>query len=393
MHPSRAYVLYNLLTGLSGSTMIAAYIPLLLAVGMSLSEVALVNVVFWGTIVVLEIPTGMLADGKSRRFSVSCGIAATAIGFALYAGVRGFWTALLAECMVGVGNAFISGALSAWLTDSLRHRGEGERLRHTLATGSMASALAMVVGGFASALWLAPTHPRICWLLGSVFAVAAFICVRFAMTDDGEPVYRVSELEALRESVAVLKKKTGLMWATVAAVCWGLVIPFNLYWVPFVKSKVGDSAVAWSWVPMYAACAVAGFAIRRYKVKAGHELGGISIAVFITGLGLGLLWLRGGFTSMLMLIVLHEFGRGLFMPLLDAYTQQHVEEHYRATYGSLQSFLGKMGYAAVLGITTLGTMGKSTTVPTIATVFGIAGAGLVLASTMLWIFRPKNTTP
>jgi hypothetical protein len=95
---------------------------------------------------------------------------------------------------------------------------------------------------------------------------------------------------------------------------------------------------------------------------------------------------------MLVLIVVHEFGRGLFLPLLDAYTQQHVEEQYRATYGSLQSFFGKMGYVVALGAATLGTMGKPTTVPVINTVFGIAGAGLIVASTMLWLFRPKNTT-
>jgi MFS family permease len=393
MHPTRAYVLYNLLTGLSGSTMIAAYVPLLLSIGLPLSDVTLLNVVFWSTIVILEIPTGMLADGKSRRFSVSCGVAAIAFGFALYACVQGFWTALAAELSVGVGQAFISGALSAWLTDSLRHRGEGEKLRHSLATGALVCASAMVAGGFLSAMFLAPAHPRLCWLLGSVFAVGAFAVTRLAMKEEGNPVRRVSELQAWRESVGVLKRTGGLMWATAAAMAMGLVIPFNLYWVPMIEEKAGSAGVAWTWIPIYGATALAGYAVRRSKARAGRETGLIMLALALTGVGLAFLWKFGGMGAIVGLIVLHEFGRGMFAPLLDAYTQQHLEEHYRATYGSLQSLLSKLGYAAVLGLVTWGTLGKAATGPVITAMLGLAGAGLILAAFLLWVFRPKTAGP
>jgi DHA3 family tetracycline resistance protein-like MFS transporter len=393
MHPTRAYVLYNLLSGLAGSTMIAAYVPLLLSIGMSLSEVALLNVVFWTTIVILEIPTGMLADGKSRRFSVSCGVAAVALGFGLYSVVRGFWTAAVAEFLVGIGNAFISGAISAWLADALDRRGEKNKSRHALATGSLVSSLAMVVSGFACAFYLAPAHPRLCWALGAILSVGVFLCVRFAMTDDGEPVHRVSELEACRESFRVLKRKANLIWAASAATCMGLVIPFNLYWVPLVKEKAGSSGVAWAWVPMYGAMALAGYAVRRSKAKAGRETGMIATALLLSGIGLAFLWSFAGFAPLLGLIVLHEFGRGLFAPLLDAYTQQHIEAHYRATYGSLQSFIGKIGYAIVLGAVTLFIWGRPTTGSVITAVLGVAGAGLVISAVLLWFFRPKGAPP
>jgi MFS family permease len=392
MHPTRAYVLYNLLSGLAGSTMIAAYVPLLLSIGMSLSEVALLNVVFWTTIVILEIPTGMLADGRSRRFSVSCGVAAVALGFGLYSVVCGFWTAVAAECLVGIGNAFISGAISAWLTDALDYRGEKNKLRHTLATGSLVSSLAMVGSGFVCAFFLAPEYPRLCWALGALLSVGVFLCVRLAMTDEGEPVHRVSEFEACRESIRVLKRKRDLIWAASAATCMGLVIPFNLYWVPLVKERAGSSGVAWFWVPMYGAMALAGYAVRRSKVQAGRETGLIAAAVLATGIGLVFLWRFADFAPLLAFIVLHEFGRGLFAPLLDAYTQQHIEAHYRATYGSLQSFIGKIGYAIVLAAVSLCIWGKPTTGAVITIVLGAAGAGLVISAVLLWFFRPKGVS-
>ncbi len=390
MHPSRAYVLYNLLSGLAGSAIVVAYIPLLLKIGMSLSEIALVNVVFWGIIVILEIPTGVLADGKSRRFSVSCGAAATAAGYAMYAAVRGFWTVLVAECLIGIGHAFISGALSAWLTDALRHRGEGDKLRHSLAAGSIATSVAFLLGGFASALWIAPSHPRVCMGLAAFLSAMTFVCVRLAMSDDGEPVHRVSELEALRESVSVLRRKRSLIWSTAAAFSWGLVIPFNLYWVPLLKDRSGIQAVAWAWVPMYGACAVAGYAIRRIKARPGHETGMITLAVLMAGAGLAFIIMTATFPALLALVIIHELGRGLFIPLLDAFTQQHVEEHYRATYGSLQSFLGKMGYVAALSIASVSTSGRPADGRVIGEVFVLSGVGLIAVAALLWMFRPRS---
>jgi small-conductance mechanosensitive channel len=139
--------------------------------------------------------------------------------------------------------------------------------------------------------------------------------------------------------------------------------------------------------------ALAGYAVRRSKAKAGRETGMIATALLLSGIGLAFLWSFAGFAPLLGLIVLHEFGRGLFAPLLDAYTQQHIEAHYRATYGSLQSFIGKIGYAIVLGAVTLFIWGRPTTGSVITAVLGVAGAGLVISAVLLWFFRPKGAPP
>jgi MFS family permease len=393
MHPTRAYVLYNLLAGFANSTTVGAYTPTLFSIGLSLPQITLVNAVFWLTIVIMEIPTGLLADGKSRRFSVSCGVAANVLGYALYANAHGFWGAILAEVVAGIGSAFISGALSAWLTDSLIQRGEGEKLRHSLATGAFVSGSAMVAGGFTTAMFVAPHDLRACWLLGAVLYAALFAVTRLAMKEEGNPVHRVPEAEAWRQSVRALKTTRGLIWGTMAAIAMGLIMPFNQYWVPLIQMKANAEAVAWSWAPMYGAAAIAGLAVRRSKAPAGRENGLIALSVALTGIGLAFLWPNTGYWPILGLIVLHEFGRGLFTPLLDAYTQRQIEEHYRATYGSLQSFIGKIGAAGVLFLTSFGTIGRSPTVNALTTVLVVTGIGLVLSATCLWLFRPKAAAP
>src|SRR5688572_10336557 len=94
-----------------------------LQVGMSIADIAFVNIVFWTTIILMELPTGMLADGKSRIWSVRIGIACFALGCFAYANVQGVGTALIGEIALGVGFAFVSGAESAWITDALKKRG------------------------------------------------------------------------------------------------------------------------------------------------------------------------------------------------------------------------------------------------------------------------------
>lgn len=392
MHPSRTYVLYNLLMGLANGAIIGAYTPFLIKVGLSLAEISLVNLVCLGASIVMEIPTGMLADGKSRRFSVSCGAAIFALGTALYALANGFWIALAAEFLAGIGAAFVSGALSAWLTDSLRHRGEGESLRRVLAGGAAASSAATLVGGFAIAYFLAPEYPRLCWLFSAAMVGLAFLVTRFAMDDSGEPLHRVSEFHAWRQSVSVLKKTTALKWVTAAAMCVGFVAPFNLYWTPLVSMASGPKAIAWAWIPIYGTVAAVSFAVRRRKTKFGNESGAISAALFFAGIGLVAFMAGDGLAFVVPAAVIHEIGRGMFVPLIETYTQTHVEEHYRATYGSLQSFLGKLGYVAVLLAVSLGAAGRGTKPTVIIGIVVVSGLGLVISSLVLWILRPAART-
>jgi MFS family permease len=365
----------------------------LLTIGLTISQITLINVFFWGTILILEVPTGLFADRLSRRLSVSCGAAFTAIGFASYAFVQGFWTAFVSELLVGVGGAFISGALSAWLTDALRHRGEGHKLRRAFATGALANSIALVVGGFASSFLLASTFPRFCWGLGAVFAAGSFFATRFAMKEEGNPVVRVRSRQAWRESVGSLKQNRSLKWSSIAAMAMGLVVPFNLYWAPLAKEQAGNHGMAWTWAIMYGAMAVANWAIRRSKAPAGRETAVIMTALVMTGLGL--VFLRGavGFVPLLVFVVLHESGRGLFAPVLDSYTQQHLEEHYRATYSSLQSLLGKVCYVGVLVVATAVTWGKEATIPVMTGMLSISGVGILLSVAILWVFRPKSALP
>jgi DHA3 family tetracycline resistance protein-like MFS transporter len=84
------------------------------------------------TILLFEVPTGVLADAVSRRLSIIVGLAITGAGFALSGSIPTFGALLVGQMLWGLGWTFVSGAEQAWITDEV---GEEEAARlYLLAT-------------------------------------------------------------------------------------------------------------------------------------------------------------------------------------------------------------------------------------------------------------------
>jgi MFS transporter, DHA3 family, tetracycline resistance protein len=89
------------------------------AAGLTPLQLTLVGTALEGSIFVLQIPTGALADVFSRRASVVLGVALTGAGFLLEGLFPHFGPILAAQALWGAGYTFISGAEEAWITDEV----------------------------------------------------------------------------------------------------------------------------------------------------------------------------------------------------------------------------------------------------------------------------------
>jgi len=86
-------------------------------VGLSPFELVLVGTVLELTCFVFEVPTGVLADTRSRRLSVMCGTLLLGLGFTLEGLFPILAAVLVAQVVSGIGYTFLSGALEAWIAD------------------------------------------------------------------------------------------------------------------------------------------------------------------------------------------------------------------------------------------------------------------------------------
>jgi DHA3 family tetracycline resistance protein-like MFS transporter len=87
--------------------------------GLSAWQLVLVGTTVEATIVLFEIPTGVVADAYSRRLSIIVGFAIMGIAFVVEGSYPYFVPILIAQVLWGIGYTFTSGSTQAWLSDEI----------------------------------------------------------------------------------------------------------------------------------------------------------------------------------------------------------------------------------------------------------------------------------
>lgn len=388
MHPTRIFVLVKGLTGLGMGFTATIYVPFLISRGMNYADVALINLIFWAVIVFAEIPTGMLADGRSRAWSIRAGLLLSAIASLTYSFATDIVIAVTAEILAGLASSFISGADEAWITDALKKRNEEHDLKSSLASASMAVSGGMLVGGISSAL-LGTIDLRIGWWLDAACYLLAGALSYAHMNNCGEPQHRINEWQALRHSVMALKDTPALRWILAVSMLSAFTLPFNHYWAPFMEARVGQAGLSYIWLFVFLPLIAGNWCVRRFNVWPNHQPQAIALAVAITAIGLAAATHAPGIAMPALFFAVHELGRGLTGPLVSTFTQKHVGSSYRATYGSLQSLLSKIGYAVLLTMVWLYTKDRPSDEETIRHVWTACGL-LLLAGSGTLVIRLKS---
>ncbi len=82
-------------------------------------QLVLIGTFQGATVLIAEVPAGVLADAVSRRLSLVIGHVVMGTGMAMAGMVTAFPLLVVSQCLWGLGWAFSSGADVAWLTDEL----------------------------------------------------------------------------------------------------------------------------------------------------------------------------------------------------------------------------------------------------------------------------------
>ena len=150
-------------------------------IGLSLTDIMVLQAVFGLSSVLLEFPSGYLADRIGHRASLLAGATLWVAGWPLYSSATTFAGVMAAEIVLGAGHAFISGADAALLYASLAAAGDVPSYTRwegrVRAAGQIGEAASSAVGGWLYALaprlpfWL--QIPVAVLLLGSAAAMRA----------------------------------------------------------------------------------------------------------------------------------------------------------------------------------------------------------------------------
>ena len=123
--------------------------------GLSLPEIALVDIAFFATIFICEIPTGIVADKFGRKFSVCSSFLLQAFATIIFAFANNFIFIMVSYAVWGFAITLQSGAEDAWLYDEIKSKGYEDTDAHFkevyslfLSVEGLGFGCASIVGGF-----------------------------------------------------------------------------------------------------------------------------------------------------------------------------------------------------------------------------------------------------
>lgn len=384
------YVAFRSLTTFGMALHFAVYTIFLMSHGLDLFKVNLVNVVFYVTLFVFEIPTGAFADvfGRKASYVVSCVLNACAAF--VYATSNSFWGFALAEAVLAVGQTFASGAFEAWAVDRLKHHGYEGSLRTLFVREQFAtqgvSIVAGMLGAFLSQRYLALPW----WIGGGVLSLGALLAFLLL-----EEEYFTPKPFSFRQGWRELKKTvqnsvefgtrhpvTRFVLIVVGVQSVGLMAP-NMQWQPFWQPHLsGRQEFGYLWALIMLSVMLGGVLVKLFLRIARSEQRALLLAQSGIGLTVAATAVAGWLPLALAAFLISNVFRGLFNPLKSMYLNDNIPSGERATIISFESIAHHIGGA--LGLLVSGWAASRYGIP--ATWVG-AGAALTFGS---WLVTRKS---
>ncbi|MDN3241678.1 MFS transporter [Glycomyces tritici] len=347
--------------------------------GMNPFELMMIGTVLEATYLVLQLPTGFLADLVSRRACVVAGFGVYAGGLAWMGLSAEFWVHLAAQVLLALGAALMSGAQESWVADETqRAEMTPVYLRATQlsfiggitgsllsgALGTVSLSLPMLVGGtlmglgtVALVLVMPERHFQRPAGDGTVRTVLAQ-----ARAEAGEQV------RASRRAPRLVPGLVLLLGMTFAFGLWSE--SFDRLSGAFLLEDIGFPAVFSLEPAMWfslVSCAVAigGIGVTEWATRRTARLGSGAIigmlvlftAVTLAGvIGFGL---AQGFWVALVFLLLVSVARPLYEPLVNGWLVVRVEPKVRATALSARDMFDSGGQ--IIGGPVVGAIGTAFT--------------------------------
>lgn len=344
-------------------------------IGLTLTEILTLQVFFSLASVVMEYPSGYVSDRLGYRWSliVACVFGIAGWGWYLFAAT--FWGVLMAELLLGVSYAFISGSDTALLFETLR---AGNRMDlYARCDGRMVGwaqggeAAGALFAGLMYAHW--PLLPFVAQI--GIWILALGLCLSLKEPPEESTGPIASHLaEAVRVCRFAFVESPAIRSVIVNGMFLGLA---SFYMVWLVQPYMQECLVPVAWFgPVWAGAnlTVAVAAANSHRLEARLGMAGMQVVflgmIVVAYLGLGTVTVLGGFAFYYLLTAM----RGLQGPLMRSRLQILSTRANRASILSLHSLAFRLGF--VLSGPLVGlladTQGLSTTFLVLAAFFLIA---------------------
>jgi MFS transporter, DHA3 family, tetracycline resistance protein len=400
-----AYVTYLLIEGL-----FALFFYIIITVNLVYQvEVAHLNalqLVLVGTMLetvsfISQVPTGILADVFSRRWSIIIGLFLTGAGFVLEGSIPLFSTILLSQLGWGIGSSFITGAEEAWIASEVGD----ENIGRVFMRGSQIGQVGALIGAVISVI-LASVRLNLPIVLGGILIMLMAVFLLFFMPEhnfqrntenserttwksigetflNGSRLIRTSPLLLIIVSVPFFAglSSEGLDRLWTAHMLTNFTLPTlgplnSITWFAVIRGGV-----------MILGIGAVELVQRRFKGDVRGAVPRLLLLLNLLQIGCVIAFaLAGNFAFALISYWGYAVLRSTINPIYITWLTQHSDEKVRATIISMSSQLDAAGQ--IVGGPIVGVIGTLASLRA-----ALLAAGILLSPVLLLLARAAFTTP
>ena len=353
----RTYLTLTLLTTFAASFIWGVNTLFLLDAGLDNAQAFAANAFFSAGQVLFEVPTGVVADTRGRRFSFLLGAATLLLSTLLYLYMwethAPFAGWALASVLLGLGFTFFSGATEAWLVDALTATGFTGNLESVFGRATSVGGFAMLIGSVTGGVIAQVTNLGVPYLLRAAFLGLTLVVAFRFMHDIGfTPDRGANPVKAVRTvfngAVDGGLRNPPVRWLMLAAPFTTGVGFYVFYAIqPYLLQLYGDPdaySVAGLAAALFAGASMAGgllvpWARRLFRRRTTALLLGLLADIVI----LVLIGVSASFVFVIGILVVSSILSSIERPLRQSFINGIIPSAQRATVLSFDSLMGSTG--------------------------------------------------
>ncbi len=298
-------------------------------------------------IVIFEIPSGYIADVIGRRKTLLIGSTLGALGFLIYSTTSGFYSFMIAEIVLGIGQSFISGADSALMYDSLKSvNKEREYVKYegrNFTVGNYSEALAGIVGGS-----LAAINMRLPFFFQTGIAFmaipASYLLIEPIRSGKRKKPGIIDILNVVwYATVKNIKLRYNILYSSIlgtATLTMAWIYQLYLNDIGFSKYLIGTTHTVLNLI-------VGTTTLFAYKIEAKLKP---QLTIWFTSIVITGSFVAAGFINsawVLLILSVFYFSRGIATPVLKDYINRITSDDMRATVLSIRSLIIRGFFATI----------------------------------------------
>ena len=347
--------------------------------GLNLEQAVLLKTILSLSILVLEVPSGYIADRLGRKFCLVVGSTAWLCGWLFYCTGSSFSSFAVAEILAGVAGSLISGADTAIAYETLLELDRESYYRifegKLVAIAGITEAVCGLIGAAVAEINL--VYP---FYLQTV-CLALYLCLSLTLTEPKRHIETASSRHQNLKAIVfdVFIQRPRLRWIIFLNSTFSTA-SFLIVWLSqayFQQINLPITAMGWAWAIFHLLMSLA--SVNAYRLETAL---GIKKALLILVLLLGAAYLflgsinsLGGITFIALIYIV----RGARSPLTLNLINRQVPSTIRATVLSLSSFTFHLGFTIIAPIA-----GAISSSSSLSSALSIAGCWFLIAGCFCW---------